>query len=387
MRSALIIARHDLRLLMTDKSAVMWFVVMPIAFATFFGLVMAGGSDPSDARARLTVVDADNGPVAEILIEELESDRLDLVYVDAIDKDATPDKIRTLVIPSGFSAAVLAGEQSTITLEKDPDASAEASLVAQARIVSAITRVLGRLVEAREGVEPDSPLPGEKLASVERTEDLVKIESRFAGEARIAPSGFAQSIPGNTVMFVMLIAMTFGAASVSGERRGGQLHRLATTPVTRAQIIGGKIAGRVLIAAIQITLLMAVALVASRTVGINIGDRPFATWVVLLIYALAIAPLGVTFGAWFTDPDRAASIGVIATMVMGAFGGCWWPLEIVSKPLQILALVFPTGWAMRALHGTISFGRGLDGVLLPLVVLLGFAVVFSFVAAKSLRIE
>jgi ABC-type multidrug transport system permease subunit len=47
----------------------------------------------------------------------------------------------------------------------------------------------------------------------------------------------------------------------------------------------------------------------------------------------------------------------------------------------------PTGWAMRALHGTISFGRGLDGVLLPLAVLLGFSLVFSAVAFRSLRIE
>jgi len=72
---------------------------------------------------------------------------------------------------------------------------------------------------------------------------------------------------------------------------------------------------------------------------------------------------------------------------MAAFGGCWWPLEIVSEPLQRLALIFPTGWAMRALHGTISFGLGLDGVLAPLAVLLGFAVVFSVIAARSLRID
>jgi ABC-2 type transport system permease protein len=100
-----------------------------------------------------------------------------------------------------------------------------------------------------------------------------------------------------------------------------------------------------------------------------------------------VAPLGVAFGGWFTDPDRAASVGVIATLVMAAFGGCWWPLEIVSEPIRSLSLVFPTGWAMRTLHGTISFGRGLDGVLVPLAVLLGFSLVFSVIAVKSLRIE
>lgn len=387
MRIISAIARHDLRLILTDRSAVMWLFLLPVVFATFFGLVMGAGSNPKDAQARLTVVDADKGPVAVLLLAELEGEKLDLVFVEPSSKEATPNKVRTLVLPVGFSEAVLAGEKTTIRLEKDPDASAEASLVAQARIVSAIASVLGRLLEARDGLDSGLPIPSASLTASDPGENLVQIESRFAGEAKIAPGGFAQSIPGNTVMFVMLIALTYGAASISGERVGGQLHRLATTPASKTEIIVGKIAGRLVIAFVQVTVLMAVGVIASLTFGINIGDHPFTTWIVLLVYAAAVAPLGVAFGAFFTDPDRASSIGVIVTMVMAAFGGCWWPLEVVSKPLQIVALAFPTGWAMRALHGTISFGRTLDGVLMPLMVLVAFAAVFTLVAVKSLRVD
>jgi hypothetical protein len=42
---------------------------------------------------------------------------------------------------------------------------------------------------------------------------------------------------------------------------------------------------------------------------------------------------------------------------------------------------------MTALHGTMSFGRDLAGVGVPLVVLLGFGAVFSFVAIRSLRLD
>jgi len=387
MRTVVAIARHDLRLVLSDRSAVMWMFLLPVVFATFFGLVMSGDSNPMDARTTLTVVDADRGPVSEMLIDELAGERLVLSFVEPELKDATPGKVRTLVLPAGLSDAVLAGTPTTVRLEKDPDTSAEAALVAQARIVSAIATVLGRLAQAQEGLEPGGTIPVDRLAAPADRDDLVLVESRFAGEAHVAPSGFAQSIPGNTVMFVMLVALTFGAATISGERSGGQIRRLATTPAATSEIVAGKIAGRLVVAALQITVLMALGFVASRTVGVTIGDHPFATWVVLLVYALSVAPLGVAFGARFTDPDRAASIGVVATMVMAAFGGCWWPLEVVSEPMRRLAMVFPTGWAMRALHGTISFGRGLDGVLLPLAVLLGFSLVFSFVASRSLRIE
>lgn len=387
MRLVATIARHDLRLIMTDKSAVVWLFLMPVAFAAFFGLVMDAGAPASDAKARLTIVNEDDGPVARLLIEELASERLALSHVEPAAKDVTPDKVRTLVLPAGLSDAVLAGENTTLRLEQDPGASAEAGLVAQARIYSAIVSVLGRLVEAGESVGPGEPLTAEALNALSYQKDLVAIESRFAGETQVTPSGFAQSIPGNAVMFVLLVALTYGASSVSEERSGGQLRRLVTSPATRGQIIAGKIAGRFVVAAIQITVFMAVGIIAGATLGIHIGDHPVSSWIVLLIYALAVAPLGVAFGAWFTDPDRAASVGVIATLIMAAFGGCWWPLEIVSKPLQNLALAFPTGWAMTALHGTISFGRDLSGVLLPVVVLAGFFVLFSLIAVRSLRLD
>jgi len=387
MRAVVAIARHDLRLVMSDKGAVMWLFLLPVVFATFFGLVMGAGSSPADAKARLTVVDEDQGAVARLLINELESERLVVVFVEPAAKISTADKIRTLVLPAGLTDAVLAGEPTALRFEKDPDTSTEAAMVVQARIVSAVTTVLGRIVEAKEELEQGATLTSDDLTGLDPGDDLVVVESRFAGEARIAPGGFAQSIPGNTVMFVMLIALTYGAASISGERSGGQLRRLVTTPVSKGQIAAGKIAGRLVIASLQITVLMAVGVVANMTLGVTIGDHPFATWIVLLVYALAVAPLGVAFGSWFTDPDRASSIGVISTMVMAAFGGCWWPLEFVSEPLQRLALIFPTGWAMRALHGTISFGLGLQGVLVPLAVLLGFALVFSIVAARSLRVD
>ena len=50
-------------------------------------------------------------------------------------------------------------------------------------------------------------------------------------------------------------------------------------------------------------------------------------------------------------------------------------------------MVFPTGWAMQALHGVISFGHTLAGVALPLVVLAAFGAVFSAVAFRALRVS
>lgn len=386
MRNLVSIARHDLRLVLQDRSAVMWMIIMPVAFATFFGLVMGGGGgQPADAKVRLTVVDRDGGFLARALIEELASDRLDLVELAPTEAAEAPEKVRTLVIPEGFTADIVGGEKTTLRLEREPDTSSEAAAVAQARIVAAIARLIGRLVEiaSQEGLDLDEGV----FATTGRAEDLVRLSSSFAGEARVVPSGFAQSIPGNVVMFVMLVALTYGAASISGERSGGQLRRLATAPVTRGEIVFGKIAGRFVTAGVQITVLVLVAVAAKHLLGIHVGDDLLGMWMVLLVYAACVAPLGVMVGAWIRDPDRAASIGVLITMVMAAFGGCWWPLEFVPRNLQRVALALPTGWAMKALHQVVSFGRGVGDVTLELGALLGMALVFSLVASRSLRVE
>ncbi len=387
MRNIVVIALHDLRLTFTDRGAVAWMLLLPVVFATFFGLVMGAGSSPADAIASLAVVDLDGSVVSAALIEDLAGEGVSVTELTPEQRSTNPDIVRTMVIPEGFGELVLAGEPQTLRLEKEPDTSAEAALVAQARIVAAIARTIGRLVVASADVEDSAAIPADLFAAVDVPPDLVTVETRIAGRATQIPGGFAQSIPGMTVMFVMLIALTYGAASISAERISGNLRRLATAPVSHGEIVAGKIGGRFVISFFQITILVFVGLVAHWTIGIFIGDHPFQMWLVLLLFAAVVAPLGVALGGWIKDPDRAASIGVILTMTMAAFGGCWWPLEVVSKPLKMVALVFPTGWAMRTLHGVISFGQTLGEMRTNLLALVAFGVVFGIVASRSLRVD
>ncbi len=387
MRNIFVIAIHDLRLTLTDRGALAWLFLLPIVFATFFGLVMGGGSSPVDIAAELAVVDLDQTPISQGLIDEIEGEGVNITELTEEERRIDRELVRVLVIPEGFASGVLTGEQQVLRLEKEPDTSQEAALVVQARIVAAIARLLGRLVEAGQGVDQSEAISTEAFLAVEVPADLVTMEVKVAGGASVIPDGFALSIPGNAVMFVLLVALTYGAASISGERRSGNLRRLVTAPVRRGEIITGKIVGRFTISALQITVMVLIAVIANRTLGVYIGDHPTQTWMVLLLFGAVVAPLGVLVGGMIADPDRAASVGVILTMVMAAFGGCWWPLEVVSKPLKTVALLFPTGWAMRTLHGLISFGQTLGDLKINLLVLAGFGLVFFAIAWRSLRVD
>ena len=379
MKAILHIALHDLKLTLQDRSAVFWLFVLPIVFSTFFGLVLGGDQNraPADGTAHLTVVDLDNSTLSARLLAYLEDERLELMPMSEAERQAAKNPVRTLVIPAGFETKVQSAEQVALRLEKEPGTSEEAALVAQARIVRAATRLIGGLI--RTGSAPSAVAGASK--------QVVTVNARFAGRRTTIPSGFSQSIPGNAAMFVLLVTLTYGAASISGERTLGLLRRMITAPVSRSQIVAGKIIGRFITAAAQIIVLVGVAAFARGAGLIELEGNLVLVLVVLLVYAASVAPLGVAFGAWFKDPDRGASVGVMCTMAMAAFGGCWWPIEVVSKPLQKLALALPTGWAMRGMHGIISFNHPIGQIAAGLMVLAAFGVVFTAVAVKSLRID
>ncbi len=447
MANILKIAIHDLRITLRDRSAVMWMFFLPIVFATFFGLVLGGpsGTNPVDGTVALTILDLDGSTLSSALIEELKDDRFGLTFQEALEAKAS-DTVRTLVIPEDFEASVTAGVQTTLRLEKEPGTSAEAALVAQARIVRSVTRLIAGLImtelsEAEEesaidvilgepaspfqseksgknGAVPESktsnflkssrkarvsaesyspyvaqgnPKPDDEISKKGRfrtgTSPLVSIDTTWAGERPRPPSGFSQSIPGNATMFVLLVTLTYGAASITTERQSGLLRRLLTSPVSPREIVGGKILGRFVISGLQVSVLVGFAALAGIWVDLDLGGNLLLMWAVLLVYGACVAPLGVALGAWFRDRDRAANIGVMATMAMAAFGGCWWPLEVVSQPLQKFAMLFPTTWVMRALHGLISFGHGWK-VISPFVgVLVLFGIAFTALAMRSLRVE
>ena len=60
--------------------------------------------------------------------------------------------------------------------------------------------------------------------------------------------------------------------------------------------------------------------------------------------------------------------------------------SVIVRYGETVALVFPTGWAMHALHQLIAFGREFHEIGTPLLVLLLYGVVFSIAGARLLRV-
>jgi len=362
----LTLAREDLRLTLRDRSSIFWIFIAPFLWVYLFGS-MGGTSGSRQVKISLGVLLEDASPASERFVELLKGESFTVTV--SRPNEARPSgegaPSRNLMIPAGFGERIAKREKTVLELSETENANAEGTLAAQVALHKAIVRFLAG--EAFGGLEPAS--------------DLVKVKSGWATVRKI-PSGFYQSLPGNLVMFVLIATMTYGAALLAKERRDGMLRRLAASPLTRGELIAGKLIGRASIAAVQIGVFVLMGLIVFK---IEWGTSPVGLVLLLASFVVCASALSLLAGTLFGSPDAASGIGIVLTLVMSALGGCWWPAEIMSKELKMAGHLFPAAWAMDGLNALLSWGGGVADILLPASVLLAYGAGAAFLAARRLR--
>ena len=108
---------------------------------------------------------------------------------------------------------------------------------------------------------------------------------------------------------------------------------------------------------------------------------------VLAAWAAFCASAGLALGNLARTDRQAAGFGVLATNVLAALGGCWWPIEITPPWMQTLQKALPTGWTMDALHKLISFEAGAGSALADVTALIVATVLVAALAARRFRFQ
>jgi len=402
MRKILALAWNDIQLEFSERSTLIFFLILPLVFTAIIGVALQNtytdGSD--DARLPLIVVNEDQGAYAAELIVLL--DGSDTVRVVEANAQAAEDMVNDdfpaiLTIPARFSQKIITGELAQLELYKSPDSNAPIGI--EQAIKTAVTRLSTALNIAEQSTAEAEKI--QPFTSAVEKQAYFKESLAAAREALTNPptrskmirsenvntqqiaTGFEQSSPGQLVTWVM-ITLLGGAEVFVNERLNGTLRRLLTTPTTRGIIITGKITGRFLLGVIQMILLVGFGAVA---LGVNWGKSPAALVIMLLSFGLAGTALGVMLGAFARTRKQASGLTTLFSMLMAALGGAWWPLEVTPPAYQAAVKFIPTSWAMTGFTDVILRGQGMSGILLEAGVLLGFAVLFFAIGAWKLKFE
>jgi len=374
MKQIFIIGHNDLRVFLRRKASYVWLFVTPVIFIGFMGYAVRGPGDPANVRPTVLVDNRDTNFLASVFTAELGTQGLRAVNPGS--GEEAPQGIR---VPADFTQRILSGKQAKVEFfKKENELSGEGAMI-ELRLVRALIAMNSHLLVASS--KGEAGLSELAVRGAQHTASLVRLDARFAGRKPM-PSGFKFSLPGNMVMYLMMNLLLFGGASIARGRQNGLMRRLACHPLTRPRLVAGKIYGLILLGAVQTT----VFLLAGRFLfGVHFGDSLGAILLTLLVYSWVAASLGVLVGSVLQGEDKVVGLCVMTSLLMGALGGCWWPVEIGPPLLHTIAQCLPTGWALEALHQLLSFGGGLADILRPLGFLALFGVAVNALAAWFFR--
>jgi ABC-type Na+ efflux pump permease subunit len=185
----------------------------------------------------------------------------------------------------------------------------------------------------------------------ERAEVTAYVDRDGAGVLHRGAQRYQLLVPAYTVMFAFFIVMTVGWLFVA-ERRQGTLKRLQAAPVTRGQILLGKLLPCFVVSVVQGIIL----LVAGKLVfGMSWGPAhwPLAEqvrWLVPVVVATSIAAVGLAMlvAVLARTEIQVAIYGAVPVLVLALIGGCVLPREMMPEQTQQLTLLSPHGWALDA---------------------------------------
>ena len=208
----------------------------------------------------------------------------------------------------------------------------------------------------------------------------------FTTTAPIADStslqGFQQAVPGMGTAFVMLTVLG-GMLILFNERRQWTLQRIAVSPVSRAQILGGKAGAYVVIGLVQFCTVFLVGVM----VGMSFGNAPLALFATMLAFVLCITGLTFALAPHMKSEQQAGGLSRLLALTLAPLGGAWWPLAIVPPFMRAIGHLSPVAWAMDAFQTLIWYDGGFEDILLELGVLTGAAVVFFVLGVRAFKID
>jgi ABC-2 type transport system permease protein len=427
MRAILTMTFNDLRIFLSQAGNWVGLLLLPILFTVGLGFAF-GGDSGGPEMLRVDVLDHDQSAASRQLLDELAAanDTLFFCRLDGSQPDTDMDgdgedgcgienaplnleeaqarvaeggSSALIVIPAGYGEALETLEEVQIdfystTAPTTPDPVLQALNAVLLRVNSAaVTAGVADAVLVRVGeqtgltrvIDPWRVAFARTVYSatetlLEERPDAVRYEL-VGGESPLnEDGGFSQSVPGVGAMFVMFTVFG-GMVLIQRERQRGTLQRLGVFPLTRGQILAGKILTYFILGMVQYLIVFTVGLLA----GLNFGPNPSLVFLVIMAFVLCCTALTFAVAPSLHSEGQANVVTQFFSLTFASLGGAWWPLEIVPRAMQIIGHLTPVAWVMDAFRDLLYYGGGFAEIMPEVGVLLGAAVLLFGVGIWRFR--
>ena len=390
------VCQKDLRILLRDRSALIFIFALPLAFVFMFGM-MFGKSDDKDAKPsplKILMVNADAGKRGAELQTQMKTVGLQTETApNAAALEARVKKGDSAVgieIPADFSANLeaaardAAAPQARIKLITDP-AQSQAAQMAQGMTGAALQRVTGEIMRtaAQEKIPAEfREMAAQSMTAPNRSPVALEVATMQKPRTRTLSAGDL-FIPGFMVYFGFFMANSV-AVTLLNERQEGTLRRMLSAPVGKGQILFGKLLARGILGLAQTLLLLGVG---KLFLHLSTGHAPLGLALTVVATIFTATGLGLLIASLGKTAEQIQGMTTFALLLMGLLSGCFWPSWLMPAAMQNLSRITPHAWALRAYQDLLLRDSTLLATLPNLLVLLTFGLAFYLLALTRFRYE
>jgi ABC-2 type transport system permease protein len=362
------LVRKDIALFLRDRRALVVSVLTPIVVAAFFGFLFGGtgsGGNPI-SRMKVGITDLDHSALTKAVLESLNQDAS--LEIQELPEDQALQLVRSgklraaIVFPAGFESAatgalVGAGPMPDVKLLYDPSQSMVRPMVA-----GLLSQHVMQRLSRPNFIGTAKPIP----FNVDNV--AVTTGPRY--------NSYAHSFAGMSIQFILFMGIDAGIALLL-MRQEGMWRRLRAAPLSRAVLLGSRVAATTLIA---IMILAVVYLVARVVFDVRIAGSVPGFVMVACSFALLAATTGLMIASLGRSVGATRGVAMFSVLILVMLGGAWVPSFLFPEWLQHLTEFVPTRWAVDGLDATTWRGLPLQDAIKPTVILVGWSALFALIA-------
>jgi ABC-2 type transport system permease protein len=270
-----------------------------------------------------------------------------------------------LVIPPDFSAHLNAGRSAELQVIVDgSDANTATIILAYAR---AIVQTYSLKVQ----------LQGKRLALPLRAETRVWFNEELVSRNMI--------VPGLVSMIMMIVAAMLTSPTIAREWERGTMEQLAATPVSRTEIILGKMLPYIAVGLIDMIL---ISLLGMFLFDVPFRGNPFLFLLLSTFFLIGALGLGIVISVVGRTQLLATQVAMLATFLPAVLlSGFMYAITVMPKPLQLITYLVPARYFLIVTRGIFLKGVGIDVLYIQGLLMVVFAALGVFFAVRVFRKE
>jgi ABC-2 type transport system permease protein len=362
------LVRKDIQIFLRDRRALVVSVLTPIVVAAFFGFLFAGTGAGGNtiSRMKVGVTDLDHSALTKAVLESLNQDAS--LEIQELPEDQALQLVRSgklraaMVFPAGFETAATGalvglGAMPDVKLLYDPSQSMIRPMVA-----GLLSQHVMQRLSRPSFIGNAKPIP----FNVDNV--AVTTGPRY--------NSYAHSFAGMSIQFILFMGIDAGIALLL-MRQEGMWRRLRAAPLSRAVLLGSRVAGTTLIA---IGILAVVYLVARLVFDVRIAGSVPGFVMVACAFALLAATTGLMIASLGRSVGATRGVAMFSVLILVMLGGAWVPSFVFPEWLQHVTEFVPTRWAVDGLDAMTWRGLPLQDAFKPTAILVGWSVLFALIA-------